>query len=130
MLDGFRIHEYPGEVEAIEPVARHGERKRAIAARTSASVGAPFAGARVSVAGPVGRGSGVAIAGFSNGVEAVVGEPPSPATGLIACGCAWGSAVEVATGCCVAVCGREADPHPAATTAAIVTTSRSLIRQR
>ena len=99
----------------------------AIAARTSASVGAPLAGALVSLAAMFGAGSwsgGAASPAWASWVA--VRLAPWPATGSTTCGCErspvapWPAAV--------VVWPAELDPQPANTSVVIAVAARDLIR--
>ncbi|HUO75252.1 MAG TPA: hypothetical protein VMU39_31120 [Solirubrobacteraceae bacterium] len=63
----------------------------ATAARTSASVGAPFAGAALTLAGWLGEGACEASTGGDAGSDGALVDRfglPTPAVGSITCGCA------------------------------------------
>src|SRR5437660_414763 len=103
---------------------------RAIAALISASVGAPLAGAAVTLAGSVTRGVGAfatadaMAAGSVDVLDLLPAALASPATGSTACGWAAGSVgvVAVVRVGRVGPAGPE-DPHPA--TASIMARTRS-----
>jgi hypothetical protein len=112
----------------------------ATAARTSASVGAPFAGAWLTLAGWFGEGARVARPGGAAVGSRVLDRPPAPATPAVgSTTCGWCRAVTVSAGALASVVtlvvalGAElvpwlaAAPQPARASAVVAIAARSRI---